>query len=295
MNNFYTDEIVANLAFLERIANNFSYVGDTLFSAASHLIEQKFEKTVGLLGAKISDHHFGEVDEQLKVFNHGLSEQQKSIERLNIELEEFKIRLDKKLKDSIATYEKNINANIKFLENKVENIHLIKGLDPKSSMKNNLNYNFILALMVFLIGGFASYSSNTIGDISEFKGMIAIVVMTGMKWASISFFIGIIITFFMAGSVILERGTHKQRIIQKVSLLKNEKERIIDRLKDEAREREQSQGGNLEKRIEIHKSRIVELKKEQGGRRDELQNKKKEVILTEFEKLNVLVSVPLKL
>ncbi|MBU1101721.1 MAG: hypothetical protein KKA84_15095 [Bacteroidetes bacterium] len=295
LNEFYSDEIVNNLAFLEKIAHNFSYVSDTLFCAASHHIEEKFEKTVALVGAKIRDFHYNAVDEQLKVFNHGLSEQQKSIDRLQDELEEFKIRLQKKLKDSIQTYEKNIDANIKFLEHKVENIHQISGLDPKTSMRNNLNYNFILALMVFLIGGFASYSSNTIGDISEFKDMISIVILTGLKWGSISFFIGIIISFFIAGSVLLERGTQKQRVIQKVGLLKNEKQRIVERLKDEAREREASQGGNLEKRIAIHRGRINELKNEQGGRRDELQAQIKDVILKDFEKLNTLISTPMKL
>lgn len=295
MNSFYKDDIINNLAFLDKIAYGFNSVSDAIFCAVAPKLEEKFEKTVGLLGDSIKGFHFSEVESSLKIFETGLQDQGRYIERIKIELEEFKAKLQKKLNITIENYQQNISEHIGFFENRIENLHMVSSLDPKVSLKNNLNYNLILAIMIFLIGGFASYTSSSVTDISEFKSLISTVVATGLKWGSVSFFLGLIISFFIAGSVVLERSSQKQRLMQKITQLKNEKERVIEQLREEAKEREKSHADNLGKRMEIHKGRITELKKEFDQRQVELREEAHKKIQTEFDKLNELISVPLKI
>ena len=295
MNSFYRDDFINNLAFLEKIAFSYNSVSDAMFCSVASKIEDKFDKTVGHLGSSIKELYYSDIQSSLKVFENGLQDQARNIERIKIEMEEFKAKLQKKLQASIENYEKNISEHLKFYEQRIENIHLVSSLDPKTSLKNSLNYNFILAIMIFLIGGFASYTSSSVTDISEFRGLISLVVLTGLKWGSVSFFIGLLISFFVAGSVVLERGTQKQRLIQKISMLKNEKERVINQLKEEAKERERNQLDSLNKRMEIHKGRIGELKKEYEERKIEMEEEVRSKIQTEFDKLNALITVPLSI
>ena len=293
INNFYTSEIVNNLTFLDKIAYNFTAITDTLFAAIIPAIDEKFGKTINLVGDSIKGYYYNEVEIALKVFANGIEEHSRKIEALKNDIKEYKAKIEKQLDSTIETYQKNVAQNIDFLEHRVENIEQVAGLNPKVSLKNNLNYSLILALMVFLIGGFASYAGNSISDISEFKGMISMVLATGLKWGSISFFIGVIISFFIAGSVALERTTQRQRIVHRISQLKNEKTRVIEQLKDEAKERQQTQSTNLEKRMAIHQSRIEELTNEENERKKELLEAAKEKIRNEFIVLNTLIRVPM--
>ncbi|MEW6653361.1 MAG: hypothetical protein AB1394_07820, partial [Bacteroidota bacterium] len=132
--------------------------------------------------------------------------------------------------------------------------------NPRISLTNNMTYNTIIALIVFIIGGLSSYSNRLVGNASEFNSLFAQVLVSGSKWGAISFLLGVIISLAISGVILMERFDIKSKLQRKLNLLRLEKESTIAELKETSLHKEKIMIENMTSSIQMHKKRVEETK-----------------------------------
>lgn len=257
---YYTEEIKKSITFLTKMIGNSEETKHVMFIASLDHFGEKFGKTVELIGVAAHDKFHAEYKPQLDIFDAKIRDNGAVIEQFLKELQDAKAELKVKLKEAISKLEKITYENISVVENRLNNLHLEKEYDPNLSFQNSMTYNFIIALTVFLIGGFAGYSNNVGSGFGDFNGTMGTIIFTGLKWSMLTFAIGFLISLVFSGFVLLERSNQKQRLLQKISAYKNEKDRKVEYVKKEADMKEKSITENFNDRIELHKASIEDLK-----------------------------------
>jgi hypothetical protein len=261
LDEYYTEEIKKNITFLTKMTGSSEETKHLLFIASLEHLREKFNKTLELIEGATQDKFHLEYKPKLDLFDAKIRDNGMVIDQFLKELQDAKDELKAKLKETISKLEKITFENISVVENRLNNLHLEKEYDPNLSFQNSMTYNFIIALTVFLIGGFAGYSNNLSNTFGDFNGTMGTIIFTGIKWSMLTFAIGFLISLVFSGFVLLERSNQKQRLLQKISAYKNEKDRKIEYVKKEAEMKEKSISENFNDRIELHKASIEDLKR----------------------------------
>jgi gas vesicle protein len=262
---YYSDDIKKNITFLTKMIGNSEETKHVFFIASLDHFKEKYNKTIELIEAAVNEKFHTEYRPQLELFDAKIKDNGMVIEQFMKELQDAKNDLKTKLKEVISKLEKITYENISVVENRLNNLHLEKEYDPNVSFQNSMTYNFIIALTVFLIGGFAGYSNNLNNSSGTFDGTMGTILFTGIKWSMLTFGIGFLISLVFSGFVLLERSNQKQRLLQKISAYKNEKDRKIEYVKKEAEMKEKSITENFNDRIELHKASIEDLKRRRAA------------------------------
>ncbi len=286
----YQDEsIKKNLVFIETVIKNFTGTTNMLFLATSDKIEQKFLGTLETVYESVRQKYYGEIKEKLKIYDAEIYEKQTELNRITAEQEQSKNKLKEKLNSAINNVERSAAESVAVLEERINNIQMIKSLDPKNSFKNAMTYNLILSFTVFLMGGCAGYSNNFMGDIWKFDNLFSIVIVYGLKWALISFLIGLVVSLISAGSTMLEGSNYRQKLLRTITALKNEKDRKIEYLKKEGEQNEKLLVEKYTKNVEELRVYIENLKNEKMSRERELLEDAEKKIKDESGELEKLI------
>ena len=259
---YHTPEFEKNMAFLESVLQKYSANENILFLGASERIQQKFKTTLEVVISAIKNKYYKEVQEKLKKFDTELQDKLTELELLSRDHEGIKAKLQDKMKHNIEMLEKTATENIALLEERISNLHLIQSLDPKAAFKNAMTYNFILSFTVFLMGGCAGYSNNFVDDMIKSGSTFSVIMTTGLKWGVVAFLIGFLIAVVASGLALLEGANQKQKLLQTINALKNEKEHNIVYLKTEFQNKEKDLEDKFKSNMETRKKYIDSLRAE---------------------------------
>lgn len=278
LHEFYCDELKQSVSFLEKLLQNFSGNANHLLNLCYTPLRQKYEQIADLLLKAIENRSNQEIFEKLSRYDDGINDNLEAVKHLTVELEELKKHLKKKLEDAIQYIEKSIKDNIAVLERRIENIHNEKKFNPRSTFNSLMLYNFIITLIVFVIGGFSGCYRGSIDNVYDFRDVMSTVVLSGVKWSAITFLLGMIIAFLASGFAVVEKMNEKSNLSRRIDLLRSQLDREIETLRRENDKKMISLSENFHDRIEEHKKNVDSLRKEKEENYSQLQAKAKEHI-----------------
>jgi biopolymer transport protein ExbB/TolQ len=139
-----------------------------------------------------------------------------------------------------------------------------------------------------MMGGCSGYTDSFMYNVYEFKEVLSIILIAGLKWGGIAFFTGILICFFIAGYVVMERANEKQKLIKRISQVKEHKKNELDSLKKDYELSEKTINNNFQRRVN-EKNEDIRLIEEQKARKEkEYTEEAQAKINEELKKLEVV-------
>ncbi|MHB1687861.1 MAG: hypothetical protein ACYCVH_10855 [Ignavibacteriaceae bacterium] len=272
LHDHYNDNVISNIAYLEKIFLNYLKNENVLFKGAAEKLHQKFIETLEIITNTIKEKYNAGVMAKLQVYDNEIQNKLNEIQMLSKEREENRVKIKDKINKTLKVIEKRTAENISMIEEKVNNLQLVPNFDPKASFQNAMTYNFILSFTVFLMGGCAGYSNSSLTDLGTLNTIMATIITSGLKWGIIAFSVGLIISIISAALAVLEGNSQKQKLLQAINDLKKERDYQIDYYKKEAEHNEKIGEERYNKNIEDKKKYIDKLK----GERDVQEKKHRE-------------------
>jgi hypothetical protein len=257
---YFDDEIKKGLAFIEKMISSYSNSNSTLFFSIIPELKNKFTSVLDATYGNIRKKYYDEVHKKLSSYDSYIEDNLHMERKLLEELESFKIRLKETLNESLQRVNENCEAEVKNIEERIEELHKVDRFNPQISLSNNMTYNMIVAFVVFFMGGISGYSNRTVSDTSEFNSIFSFVLISGFKWGTISFIIGTIISMVIASMKVIERFDFRKKLIRRIDQVKIEKDRLLAELKESALHKEKIMIENINNSIAQHKKRVDELR-----------------------------------
>ncbi len=281
MDDLDLDDFETSLSFVEKIVHSEQTHKNILYHSSIDLIKKKFKNIINSIYEYIVSKNYEGIEEKLDYFETEMAKIKVKLEKFSRESKTLIEIIKKEAKSDIAQLEKKIEHNISILDNKLNNLNSNSSYNPFSAFKNSLTYSFVISLLIFLVAGMASYSNSTGGDAVDFQSSFARFITPGIKWGAITFLVGFLFAIFSAVSAIMERATQKQRIVQRIGYVKNEKERQIEAYNNKKESDIKSVNDNLEEINTEYESQIEELKQEKIDKEDEIKKETEEKIKKE--------------
>src|SRR5690606_10251857 len=139
-----------------------------------------------------------------------------------------------------------------------------------------------------LMGGCAGYTNSYIYSIRRISDIMSLIIFSGIKWGGLSFLLGILISFCIAGYIKIERSNQKQKLLRYIAFLKEKKEKEISNLNKKYQNHEQAISENYEKQIKLENERIKNISELKEKKQAELTKSIEAQIKSEIEKLDFL-------
>lgn len=285
---YFTDDINKSINLLEKIIQTYLNSSNTLIISMYPEFERKYNHTLDLIIEQMQKLIYEEIENKLMKYDQYINEYAVSEEKLRQELENYKVKARENLERAIKSIKDNFENEVKNLEEQIAKLPLIERYNPAKSFSSNMMNNIIIALIVFIIGGLASYSNRVVVDTSEFNSILGFVIISGLKWGLISFLVGSLISGIIAGLVLIDRVEEKNRLIKRINLLKNQKDQLIKETEEYMKEKEKAMINNINSNIMQHQKRIEELKTEKEAERKKLTEEAEERIKKFTEELEAV-------
>lgn len=285
---YYDDEIKNSIHFISKTYSKKNTDNNPFVAAVGKSLVKKYESTLQKLKELIKDKIVSEFKKELTFFDNKIADIGNVIEQLSKEIIDFKEEIKKKHNMSASLIEDYIKQRISEVEDMLNNIHLVDSLNPQKSFKTSMTYNFIISIVVFAIGCIAGYSNYSTELSDEFYLILGKLILTGVKWSSLTFLVGIIFSAASAGLVVIDRSNEKEKLSKVVADFKKERELRLDLLKKETAEKEKSITENFNERIESNKKKIEELKTQRDKTENSLNEKAEEKLKPLFEKIDAV-------
>ena len=288
LDEFYSDETKQTIKFLYDLCDQHSQDHSIFLSMISKSVNEKFHFILEEIQSKIKEKYYEKYNQVLEHFQKTILESEKLSEQYKHEVDEIKLSLQKKLSSSIQQIEEYVKDALWEVEERKKNLVYQTSFDPAVSFRNSMSYNVIVSIIVFIIGGIAGYFNNSNYFENDFYLMLGRVILTGVKWSSLTFVIGFFISAFISGLVVFDRSNEKQKLEKRTLELQRQKEMSIDMLKKEAEQKQKALSEGYLERIESHKKKIEDVKREKESQ-EPILIAEAEVLLAPFkEKLNPL-------
>lgn len=275
LDQYFTDETTKIMTFLERTTEIYSQSYNTLLIASYDNFENKYSELIKKIVEKIRETFHKEVKDKLQSYEAMVRDSKETEKHLRLELENYKVKSQSQLEKSIHQVSENYEYDTRIIEDRINSLPHIEKYDPKKTLSSNMMYNFIIAFIVFIIGGLANYSNTSVSDTNQFNSILGFVLFSGAKWGVMSFLIGGLISLIISGLVLLDKVEEKQKLINRLNRLKLEKEKVIADLKISSQSKDKLMIDNFNSSINHHVQKASEL--EQKMRETE------EVMLKEAE------------
>ncbi len=259
---FYTDETKHSIKFLYEVCEQHAHNNSVFLSLAAKSINDKFHFVLDDIKSKIKDKHYENYNRVIEFFNKAVTDSENIIEQFKKEVDEIKQSLKEKLAAQIQQIEEYVKNELWAVEERKKNIAYQSSFDPAASFRNSMSYNVVVSIIVFIIGGIAGYFNNSSYFDNDFYLMLGRIVLTGVKWSSLTFVIGFFISIFISGLVVLDRSNEKQKLERLTLELQKQKELSLEILKKEAEQKQKALSEGYIERIESHKKKIDDAKKE---------------------------------
>ncbi len=286
---YYDDKVKNNILFMDKLFKNYYKEENILFNGITDKLFQQFKNTTDIIINGIKEKFYAEVKEKLKVFSSELEYKLADIQILTKEHEEQKSRFKEKINNAIKGIEKKASESISYLEERIENLNLEAGYDPKAAFKNAMTYNLMISFTVFLMGGCAEYSNTFMTNTTKYYEFFSTVVLTGFKWSFIAFTVGLIISLAAAGLAIMEGTNQKKKLLQIINKIKDDKDYQMEYYKKETERKEKESDEKFNKIIEEKKKYIDSLKTEKEAEEKKFNEEAEKQIQVEIQPLTELI------
>lgn len=290
MKSYYVDETNKTIAFLGKLIDHYLESKNMLVHASYRYLTRKFNEMGMALYEGIKSKYANEVRERLKAFDDQIQEKRYSITLLTNDFESLKTKQKEKLAAAIKEIGEKIEEYILIVESKINAIPLETKHDPVYSFKNMMTYNIIISSLLFFIGGCSGYSSQYFSGGIEFKEILGQLIIAGIKWGLGTFLVGFLLAIVVAISTFVSRTAYKQKLVQKINWLKNQKELEISGTRKEFEAKEKLLKESFDDRIADLKASIEELQKDRATLESETKAEADEKLRVEAEPLLALIS-----
>lgn len=252
--------------FLQNILEKYKDSRNLLIIYLAPNFRDKFNKLIKNIENGLNQFYQEKIDEKISVYDKQIKRTEEKLNKLLNEVKNntvtYKLKLTERIKKAEAAY----NDRIKELENRIDNLPSEDKYNPNRVFRDTIIFASLIAVMIFIIGGFASgYSSNAADSISKS------IFSSGLKWGGVSFFIGILIAFFSSVNTVWERSDVKQRLIKQIGILKAEKKEHIQYLKQEVENKTSTTSSTYNKKVELYKEDLAKIEKERSAELEQLQ------------------------
>ena len=285
---YFNDQVILDIKFLDTFVERYSKEKNAFILMIENLLFDKYYKLLDRIKDYFKCLMESKMASDLEIFNKKIQNYQTEAYTVQNDIEKHKERIKQLEKENIAKCEHNNNLMITDVENALAHIDNRQDFSPFVAFNNSLVYNFIISLIVFIVGGFVDgIKDNQLSDIRS-SGLILSVLVSGLKWSAIVFAIGLVISLITMVSKVLERSNEKQKLLRRITQLKVNKDKEIGIIKKETETRIKEFENNVKARLERIKSEIELMNKEKKSKEDEIKEEiEKEV--AEFQgKLNAV-------
>ena len=285
---FYTDETRHTIKFLYDVCEQHSHNNSIFLSLIASDINEKYHFVLDDIKSKIKEKHFENFNRIMELYQKSISDSESLTEQFKREVDDIKTSLQKKLAIQIQQIEEYVKDALWEVEERKKNLAFQSSFDPAVSFRNSMSYNVVVSIIVFIIGGIAGYFNNSSYFENDFYLMLGRVVLTGVKWSSLTFVIGFFISVFISGLVVFDRSNEKQKLEKRTVELQKQKEMSIDMIKKEAEQKQKALSDGYLERIESHKKKIEDTKREKERQEPILIAEAEEQLAPFTEKLSPL-------
>ncbi|MBL1212491.1 MAG: hypothetical protein HND52_03920 [Ignavibacteriae bacterium] len=283
MDDLNLDEFRPEINFIHNIIHSEQTHKNLLYYTSVNLTERKFRTTIKSIYDYIVNKNYKGIEDKLNYFDAEIEKIKAKIEKYNREGKGLIEKIKNETKENIAEFERKIEHNLSLLDNRLNNLNLQNSYNPVNAFKNSLTYSFVISLLIFLVAGMASYSNVTGGDVIEMHSSIYSFLAPGVKWGSIAFLLGFLFAIFSSISAIMERSTQKQRIVQRIGFVKNQRERQVKELEKKKEHDIKIAGENLAEIKKEYEAQIEKFKNDKIEKEQEIRKEADEKIQKESE------------
>ena len=262
--NYLNDEIIDELNFIDNFVRESSKERIVYLRIVGVHVFEKYQKLIEKIKLRIREIEEKKIADEIIGLHKKIQTHQDEINYVQNDAEKWKERTRNQLNEFIKANENKYTSIINQVEDVLSKIDKNQEFDPYVSFNNSLIYNFIISMIVFIIGGFIDGISD--GHDLKTSGLIISVFTGGLKWSAIIFIVGLVIAVIGMISKIIERSNEKQRLIRKISQLKSEKERETETLKKDNEQKIKDYENNSKIKVEKIKALIEVLQKEKVSR-----------------------------
>lgn len=295
MNDYYSDETKKILTFLEKLIDHYFESKNILVISSSQFLLDKFNESAKAIFEAIKLKYASELKNKLKMFDDQAEEKRYAITLLTNDFESLKMKQKDKLASTLKEIEKKIEEYILLIESKINAIPMETKHDPVYTFRNMMTYNIVVSSLLFFIGGCSGYSTQYFRGGMEFKEVFGQLMLAGIKWGLGAFLVGFLLALIVAVSTFISRSAYKQKLLQKINWLKNQKELEISGAKKEFEAKDKLLKENFDERIEDLKKSIEALLKDRTIIENETKAQMDEELKQESAPLLVLVNQELSI
>ena len=286
---YFTDESIRNISFLGKVLELNTRMKNQLFLLVAEKLNNKLTYTIDIIINEIKQKYYNQNSNILEQYDEEIKQNEAKIKRLKTELEEFNKRIRTTSEKMIASIEKNRSSDIAILELALKKLNSNGQTEQKKTFGNYMSYTMIVTALVFVVGCISSYLQDAKNS-TEFGSFLASVIISGIKWGSIAFVIGSVISILSSVSAWLERSNKIKTINIRINELRKIKIKEIEAVKSDADEKLKSLLKNYNRRVEETKKRVESLRKERTVPEAELKVAAEKFIQEESKELLEIIS-----
>lgn len=287
----YLDEsLISNLIFLNHIFSDKNNINSVFFKLIIPLIEKIFLDLVENLKENIKKKFYSELYEKIGDYDKRIKEFQTKKQELEDELIKSKEQAERKMQESIKLFDESITSAISESEYLLSNVDLVSKFNPVEALQNSMIYNFITSIFVFLLAILANYFNLDYDNSSKAYSLMSYLIIEGIKWAAVTFLVGIIVSLIYSMLVFIEKSNYQQNLKRKIAQLKREKEFNIELIRKDFNKKISALTEEHNTKIELFNKKIEDLTKEKLENENSLKEKAEKSMEPIISKINLALN-----
>ncbi len=275
-------ELLREINFMKNLLGKYHKSKNLLFISLAPVIKNKFNLLIHNIENYYGNYYSNRINESINGYDNQINQTEKKLQQIEAEKRNIEIKTNEKLRELIEGVEKFYNEQLQLIENRIKTLPAEGKYNPANVFKDIMIFSTLIAIMIFVIGGFASGITDNpaVGDATN--GIIHTIFSAGLKWGGITFLIGIFIAMFSAASAVMDKSSFHQKLVKEISRLKALKEEEIKRIKSDMEHKKQTALKTFEKKEALFKD---DLEKFTAEKKEELEKLQIEAQIEIEEKL----------
>lgn len=286
---FIDENQIEQVLFINHIFSDKNITNTVYFKLIIPLIEEIFLNIIDALKKNVNKKFLADLYSKIEDFNRRIKELENKKREFENELVKSKELAEKKMQESIKLFDESITNAISESELMLSNVDSVSKLNPVEALQSSMIYNFVTSIFVFIIAILANYINLDHSDVKTFS-IINYLIIAGIKWAAITFLIGVVIASIYSVLVFAEKTNYQLNLKKKISQLKREKDVNIELIKKEFEKKIKNLTEETNIKIELTEKRIEELKKEKMENESSLKAKAEHMMEPIMNKINLALN-----
>jgi len=287
----YIDEkFVDEMIFLNHIFTDKNSINQVYFYLIIPILEEKFLKLVENLKENIKKKHYADLLSKISEYDRRIKEYDLKKNEIEDETIKSKAEIEKRMQESIKLFDESITNAINESEALLSSVDTEPKLNAFEAFQNSMIYNFVASLLVFVIAALANYLNSDYLNSNSYS-LASYLIINGIKWAAITFLVGVVISIFYSFFIVLEKTSYRLNLKKKIAQLKREKEFNIEIIRKDFQKKISALEEEKIQRIDSINKKIEELKKEKSENENSLKAKADKIIKPLMDKINIALNL----